>query len=95
MVTLADVAAGVINNTATADSNETDPTPDSETVPVVPKPALSLVKGLQSNADEDGSLDVSLGDTLTYSFVASNDGDIELTGVTIVDPLPGLSPARV
>jgi hypothetical protein len=52
---------------------------------------LSLEKTLDSNADEDGSGDVSVDDTLTYSFVATNIGNQTLTTVTIVDPLPGLS----
>jgi uncharacterized repeat protein (TIGR01451 family) len=90
VVTAADVEAGEINNTATADSDETDPVTDPETVPV-PNPALSLDKSLDSNADEDESGDVSLGDTLTYRFVATNAGTANLTNVTITDPLPGLS----
>ncbi|MEE8524200.1 MAG: hypothetical protein V3T72_09740, partial [Thermoanaerobaculia bacterium] len=90
VVTAADVTAGVINNTATASSNETPDDTDTETVPV-PSPALNLVKSLQSNADEDGSGNVSLGDTLTYSFVVTNTGTANLTSVSISDPLPGLS----
>ena len=54
-------------------------------------PALSLVKSLQSNADEDNSGTVTLGDTLTYGFVASNDGNVTLNNVEITDPLTGLS----
>jgi hypothetical protein len=54
-------------------------------------PDLSLEKSFLSNADEDGSGDVSLGDTLTYGFVVTNIGNQTLTTVTIVDPLPGLS----
>ena len=91
VVTQADVDAGVINNTATGDSNETPPVDDPATVPVPQNPALGLDKTLLSNADEDGSGTVSLGDTLTYQFVATNTGNVTLTGMTIVDPLPGLS----
>jgi uncharacterized repeat protein (TIGR01451 family) len=90
VVTAADVSEGAINNTATANSGQTDPVQDSETVPVV-APGLSLTKSLSSNADEDGSGDVTEGDTLTYSFVATNTGTSNLTNVTITDPLPGLS----
>jgi uncharacterized repeat protein (TIGR01451 family) len=91
VVTQADADAGVINNTATADSNETGPETDSETVPVTQNPALALDKSFLSNADDDGSGDVTVGDTLTYQFVATNVGDVTLTNVTIADPLPGLS----
>ena len=64
---------------------------DDETVVVGANPSITLVKSLQSNADEDGSGDVTLGDTLSYSFVATNDGTVTLDNVAITDPLPGLS----
>jgi len=51
---------------------------------------LSLHKTLLDNADEDASGSVTPGDTLTYRLVASNTGNIDLTGVSISDPLPGL-----
>ena len=80
VVTQDDVEAGVINNTATADSDQTDEVPDSEIVQVPQNAVLSNNKSLLSNADEDGSGTVSLNDTLTYQFVATNDGNVELTG---------------
>ncbi|MCB8925923.1 MAG: DUF11 domain-containing protein [Ardenticatenaceae bacterium] len=90
-VTQADVDAGVVNNTATADSIETDPVDDSETVPVPQNPALVLDKALFGYADEDSSGTVTLNDVLTYTFTTTNTGNVTLNGVTIVDPLPGLS----
>jgi hypothetical protein len=51
---------------------------------------LSLHKTLLDNADEDASGSVTPGDTLTFRLVASNTGNIDLTGVSISDPLPGL-----
>ena len=91
VVTQADVDAGEILNTAKADSTETDPVNASNNVSIPQNPALSNAKSLLGNADEDASGTVSLGDTLTYQFVARNDGDVTLTGVTITDPLPGMS----
>ena len=86
VVTAADVTAGQIDNTATADSDQTAPVTDDETV-TVPTPALGVVKPAPVNADEDGSGDVSVGDTLTYSITATNTGTANLTGVVVSDPL--------
>ena len=94
-MTAADVTNGQIDNVATASGLQPDGTPisddDTETVFPDRNPSIDLTKVLLSNADEDASGDVSLGDTLTYQFVAANDGDVGLDNVTIADPLPGLS----
>ena len=86
VVTVADVTAGSIVNTATADSDQTPPTTDDETTPV-PTPSLGVDKPAPVNADEDGSGDVSVGDTLTYSITATNTGTANLTNVVVSDPL--------
>ena len=95
VVTQTDVDSGSINNTATVNAIDPDGNPvsdtDSETVVPPQSPSIDLVKTLQSNADEDGSGDVSVGDTLTYQFVTTNDGNVTLSNVTVTDPLPGLS----
>jgi len=85
-VTAADVAAGSINNTATADSDQTPPTSDTENTPM-PGPAFALDKAAPVNADEDGSTDVSIGDTLSYTITATNTGNANLTNLVISDPL--------
>jgi uncharacterized repeat protein (TIGR01451 family) len=94
-VDLGDADAGFVVNTATAtgtDPHGTEVTDDDAVAtPVVTNPTISLVKSLQSNADEDGSGEISIGDTLTYSFLASNDGDVTLSAVRVTDPLAGLS----
>ena len=64
VVQASDVTAGQIDNLGTADSDQTDPVTDPETVPV-PNPELSIDKPAPTNADEDGSGDVSVGDTLS------------------------------
>jgi len=86
VVTPSDVDAGVINNTASSDSDQTDPLSDTETVNL-PAPALALDKTAPTNADEDASGDISVGDTLTYTIIASNNGSATLTNVLVSDPL--------
>ncbi|MCP3936162.1 MAG: DUF11 domain-containing protein, partial [Actinomycetia bacterium] len=94
-VVQADVDAGRIDNTATASGLQPSGLPisddDDETVFADRNPSIDLAKSLLANADEDASGDVSLGDTLTYQFVATNDGDVGLDNVAITDPLAGLS----
>ena len=94
-VTQADVDAGSIYNTATATGtppigeNVTDT--DDETVNILQDPSINITKTMTNNADEDGSEDVSLGDTLTYTFSVTNDGNVNLTSVDVTDPMTGLS----
>ena len=87
-VTAADVLAGVINNTATGDTDQTEPNDGVEEVPVN-SPAHSTAKALTFNADEDGSGDVSADDTLTYTITVTNTGTANLTNVTVDDDLTG------
>ncbi len=93
VVTQADVNAGVINNIGTADSNETTPVTDPETVTVPQDPSIAANKVLAGNADEDGSNSVSLGDTLSYTITATNNGNVTLTNVTVDDDLTGTTNA--
>ncbi len=84
-----DFAAGGVENTATA----TGTTPadntvrDSDDAHVTLTPGISLVKDA---ALAEGAAGVA-GDTVTYSFTATNTGSVTLTGVTLEDPKPGLS----
>ena len=89
-LTQADLNAGQVGNTATADSGQTPPTEATETVPLPPAPALTLVK--------NGTLDMTVvapsdradaGDRIVYTLTAANVGNVTLTGVTVVDPKLG------
>jgi uncharacterized repeat protein (TIGR01451 family) len=80
------VVAGKIDNLGTADSDQTDPVTDPETV-LVPNPELSIDKPAPTNADEDNSGDPSVGDTLTYTITATNTGTANLTDVVVSDSL--------
>lgn len=79
----------VLNTASIADdgSNGVDPTPgnnsDSDTTPVNVNPALGIDKSLLS-ANPDP---VEVGSTLTYAIVVSNTGNMDLTGVTVIDSL--------
>ncbi|MXO76098.1 hypothetical protein GRI40_12815 [Altererythrobacter aerius] len=83
-----------IDNTATADSNETGSSSDSEEVPLDYSPALAIdkvvvdVDGRGPDATADDA-----GDLITYRVTVTNTGNITLTGVTAVDPLTGLDVA--
>ena len=87
VVTPADVTAGQIVNTASADSVQTDPVEVERTVSVS-TPGLGVEKPAPVLSDDaDGSGDISVGDTLTYTITATNTGGATLTNVTITDPM--------
>ncbi|MGO2559315.1 DUF7507 domain-containing protein [Brachybacterium sp.] len=90
-LTQADVDAGAVDNLATATgtppSGEPPVDEDETTVPVPGSPLITLVK---DGALEDGAAGAA-GDTLNYSFVVTNDGNVTLSGVGIADQLEGLS----
>ena len=75
---------GDIDNVATADSNETGPDTDDETVPVLSSPGLNLDKTGVFNGGTDGFADV--GDLITYTFVVTNTGNTTLHNVSVTDP---------
>ena len=87
VVTAGDITNGSISNTGTGDSDETPPESDTLVTPVVGNPELTVSKTLTNNADEDMSGSISLNDTLTYTVVATNTGNIELTNVIVSDSL--------
>ena len=97
VVTQANVDAGQIDNIGTVEGTDPNGDPqtdtDPETVDVPQDPSILADKVLASNADEDGSLDVSLGDTLAYTITATNDGNVTLTNVTVDDDLTGTTNA--
>ncbi|WP_191090010.1 DUF7507 domain-containing protein [Nesterenkonia ebinurensis] len=91
-LTQADVDAGGVDNDATATGtppgDEEHPVDeDDETVPVEPGPRISL--------DKIGLLDPqapgAAGDVVTYTFTATNTGNVTLSEVSISDELEGLS----
>ena len=90
VVTEADVLAGkVINNvTGTAkdptnpDKPKTPVTPGEKEDPVeTPNPGLTVVK----TSDTEGQ--VTLGQKITYTITVTNNGNVTISGVKLVDPL--------
>ena len=83
-ITQADVDAGAVLNTATATATPppTAPQPvqptDSTVTPIPALPAIELIK----TADRTG---LTVGDTITYSFTATNTGNVTLTNVQITE----------
>lgn len=60
-----------------------------------PAPSLSIAK-TATVADTNGSGRMGdVGDVVSYSIVVTNNGNSSLTGVTITDPLSGLSPLSI
>ena len=90
--TQADLDAGRIDNTATVTG--TPPRgPDvtdssSATVTATRTPAIDLDKSATPTSV------TAAGETVTYSMVVTNTGNVTLTGIVVDDPLPGLSPVN-
>ncbi len=81
LVTEADL--GGVSNTATADSDETGAVSDTWNVTVVAQPGLAITK----TADRTTAV---LGDTINYTIVVQNTGDVALEGVHVWDGLLGI-----
>ncbi|WP_196053628.1 DUF7507 domain-containing protein [Paracoccus lichenicola] len=97
-LTQADLDAGEVVNTATAqgtppsggpvtDTSGTTTADDDPTeVPITPAPSIALVKA----ADASGfSLPAQAGDVVSYDLTVTNTGNVTLTNVVVNDPLLG------
>lgn len=81
---------GDVDNTATADSDQTDPVQDSEQVMLVQRPAMVIEKTFLNVTGGDGdSMADFVGDVLNYVVSVTNTGNLTLTNVQIEDPLTG------
>ena len=96
-LTQADIDNGSRPNTATVSGQwgVNNGTPvnatatDSETVPALSNPGLTLLKALESAADI-GNPRTEVGDIVRYRFTVTNTGNTTLNNVTVSDALPGV-----
>ncbi|MFZ9314263.1 MAG: DUF7507 domain-containing protein [Burkholderiaceae bacterium] len=72
---------GDVDNTATADSGQTDPVSASAVVPLVYNPDLEIVK------TADVEMVDEVGDIIHYTIEVSNTGNVTLTDVQLTDSL--------
>ena len=78
-----------IDNTATADSDQTDPVEDSEEVDLEQEPEIAIDKVVVAvDAAGDGVAN-AVGDVIDYRIDVTNPGNTALDGVTVSDPLLG------
>jgi len=80
VVTDADLGSTPVENTATADSTETDPVSDSCSVPVA---AIAI--------DKTGPDTITIGQTVDYIITVQNLGSAALTNVVVSDPTLGVN----
>jgi uncharacterized repeat protein (TIGR01451 family) len=73
---------GLLQNTATADSEETGPDTDDANVPVEQRPSLNITK----DASVPGGTADAAGELISYTISVANTGNTTLTGVTLTDP---------
>ncbi|PZU46560.1 MAG: AraC family transcriptional regulator, partial [Microbacterium sp.] len=92
-VTQANTNAGSVANTATVTGTPPRGTaPTATASATVPIPRSSAIVTTKSGALAVTGSAPRAGDLVTYTFTARNAGNTTLTGVTIADPMPGLSP---
>ena len=83
VVQTGDLGTSIVN-IATVDSDQTDEDTDTNTVPV-PESDLTITKTNTLFIDADGSGDVSVGDTIRYTYEIENTGNANLTDITLSD----------
>ncbi len=90
-ITQADIDAGFVENEATVEGTAPDGSVVTDTSGTISTtltacPDIEIVKtGVWNDANGDGCADV--GETIDYSFVVTNSGNVTLTGVIVTDPL--------
>jgi uncharacterized repeat protein (TIGR01451 family) len=84
-VTDADVTAGSVDNSATATGTPPGGPPFTSTPSTTTTPTTAPVTGITvvKSADPSDAASFTVGQTITYSFVVTNTGNVPLSGVTV------------
>ncbi|SEF43338.1 conserved repeat domain-containing protein [Thalassococcus halodurans] len=84
---------GDVDNTATADSDQTDEVSDSEEVDIQELPDIKIDKLVVDVGGDGTGLTAAdaEGDVITYGIIVTNTGNQTLTDIVVTDPLTGLS----
>jgi len=85
-VTQQDVDNGEVLNTASANSDQTDPVDTDLITPVPRNPAIDLIKQAELD-DANGNGLGDAGETIDYTITVTNTGDVTLTDVEVFDSL--------
>lgn len=83
---------GDLENTATVGAPLGFVDPDTSDNTATDIDASAARPGIALDKTGDGPEPLSAGAQISYSFLVTNIGNLPLTGVTVTDPLPGLSP---
>ncbi len=83
---------GFINNTVTVYTDEFGLKNDSANVPVIQNPAYTIEKSVVDVSGNGSSANVTkAGDLISYQISVNNTGNIDLTNVSVDDPLINLT----
>ncbi|WP_157550137.1 DUF7507 domain-containing protein, partial [Microbacterium sp. Leaf161] len=91
----ADVDAGSVRNIATVSGRPPAGAVVSATSAEAVVPTVAAAPGLSVTKTADTAAGDRVGDVVAYAIQATNSGNQTLTGVTVSDPLPGLSSLSV
>ena len=85
------VGDGFIESIASINCDQVGPKNDTVNVPIESNPDYSIFKSI-IGPDEDGDYVVnSPGDIIPYRIIVNNEGNVDLTGISITDPLVTLT----
>ena len=76
---------GDVDNTAKADSDQTDPVSDSAEVALVFGPEILIDKVTTVGSVTGDDITVPAGQSVTWTYTVKNTGNVTLSGVTVID----------